>query len=230
MPVIVGADGSGANWVTVTLDTVTGKVAPDLIPTAALPTLGCDVLAIDIPIGLPESGSREADRRARSFIGIRRSSVFPPPISAALPCRTRAEACAITQGVDGRRVGVQAFALFSKIREVVNLLEAHAQFAPRVYEVHPEVSFTAWAGHQPMRHHKKTASGKDERQQLIAREFGSDAFVSLRQGSSARLPEDDLADAFAALWSARRILDGVAVRLPDQLLLDAAGFPMNIWY
>lgn len=229
MAVIVGANGSRGDWLTVALDTSTGRITAGLTPTAALPALGFDVLGIDIPIGLPESGEREAEPLARAFVGPRRSSVFPPPITCALRSSTRAEACAVTQAVDGRRVGVQAFALFPKICQVVDLLQAHPQLAARTYEVHPEVSFRAWAG-QPMHYHKRTFLGKQERQDLIAREFGPNVFASLREDSAVRLPEDDVADAFAALWSAGRILKGVASRLPDHTVVDATGFPMNIWY
>lgn len=105
----------------------------------------------------------------------------------------------------------------------------YPQLAARTYEVHPEVSFTAWGG-QHMAHHKRTSLGKQERQMLIARQFGPNVFSGLRADSAVRLPEDDVADAFAALWSADRIRRGVASRLPDHTVLDASGFPMNIWY
>jgi predicted RNase H-like nuclease len=81
-----------------------------------------------------------------------------------------------------------------------------------------------------MRHHKKTPLGKQERQELIARDFGSNVFARLCAGSPVRLPEDDVADAFAALWSADRILRGAASRLPPEIVPDVLGFPMNIWY
>ena len=41
-------------------------------------------LAIDIPIGLPESGVRSCDREAREFLGARRSSVFFTPVRDVL--------------------------------------------------------------------------------------------------------------------------------------------------
>jgi len=44
--------------------------------------------AIDIPVGLPDTGSREADSVARKFIGPRASSVFPCPIRLALEATT----------------------------------------------------------------------------------------------------------------------------------------------
>jgi predicted RNase H-like nuclease len=229
MAVLVGANGSRGDWLTVTLDTASRKMRASITPTSALPALGYDVLAIDIPIGLTDSGPREADRLARAFVGPRRNSVFPSPIRSALRCATRSEASAVTQAADGRRVGAQAFGLFPKICQVVDLLLGSEQLAARTYEVHPEVSFTAWAGH-PMQHHKRTSSGKVERQELISRALGASVFAELRSGSTTPLPDDDLADALAALWSAGRILRGAAFKLPDDIARDALGFPMNIWY
>ena len=51
-----------------------------------------EVVAIDIPIGLSESGPRPADEAARAFVGLRRSSVFPTPIREALQAPTYQEA------------------------------------------------------------------------------------------------------------------------------------------
>ena len=42
------------------------------------------VVGIDIPIGLPERGAREADVLARRVVGRRASSVFATPVRAAL--------------------------------------------------------------------------------------------------------------------------------------------------
>jgi len=41
---------------------------------------------------------------------------------------------------------------------------------------------------------------------------------------------DDIADAFAALWSAERLLAGTAQRLPEAPVHDSYGLPMHIWY
>ena len=42
--------------------------------------------------------------------------------------------------------------------------------------------------------------------------------------------DDDIADAFAALWTARRIVAGIARSLPDVPSLDRAGLPMRMVY
>ena len=229
MPVLVGANGSRGDWLALRLDTATGQLTADVLPTAALPLLRFDVLAIDIPIGLSDAGERLADRLARKFVGPRRSSVFPSPVLPALRCPTRAEASAATRQADGRSVGAQAFGLYPKVCAVRDLLQAKGDLAQRTFEVHPEVSFTAWGGH-PMERHKKHPEGKHERLALITRDFGTRVIDELRTTSPRRLPDDDVADAFAALWTADRIARGVAARLPDEIVLDRTGIPMNIWY
>jgi predicted RNase H-like nuclease len=55
------------------------------------------VLAIDIPIGLTESGPRQCDVMARREIGPRASSVFPAPIRAVLEAMTYGEANRISR-------------------------------------------------------------------------------------------------------------------------------------
>ena len=39
----------------------------------------------------------------------------------------------------------------------------------------------------------------------------------------------DVLDAFAVLWSARRIASGKAFHLPEEIETDAAGIPMTIY-
>src|SRR5206468_1411244 len=50
------------------------------------------VIGVDIPIGLPESGARPADVAARRFVGPRASSVFTTPQRAVLEAPSYAEA------------------------------------------------------------------------------------------------------------------------------------------
>jgi predicted RNase H-like nuclease len=54
-------------------------------------------------------------------------------------------------------------------------------------------------------------------------------------GIRATLPrkdvaDDDLYDAFAALWTTERMARGEAVRIPREPPVDAMGLSMEIWY
>jgi predicted RNase H-like nuclease len=162
-----------------------------------------EVIAIDIPIGMPEAGSREADTAARRFVGPRASSVFSTPIRPVLEAETYAEARAVATRLTGKSVSAQAYALGRRILELDEL--AHRD--ERVIEVHPEVSFRELA-RRPLLS-KKGTDGLLERRGLLA-----DAGIELPQ-SAARISEPDLLDATVAAWSARRYANGEAVPLPE---------------
>jgi predicted RNase H-like nuclease len=119
------------------------------------------IIAVDIPIGLPEKDSRLADVEARRFVGPRRSSVFPTPPRAILEAPTYDEALALAQALGGPGISRQSFALAPKILEV----DAAASSDDRIVEVHPEVSFRAMAGH-PIDFPKKSWNGLLFRRQL----------------------------------------------------------------
>lgn len=232
---IVGADGcpNGA-WIAILENLQTGEVHSRLFATAEALLLQEPrpaVLAIDIPMGLPNSGSRRCEGEARKILGPRRSSVFPVPIRPALKATSREEADLLHRAVDGRGVGVQSWHLYGRIRQVDRLLQLHPQVAKVTYEVHPEVAFTAWNGGQPMVHGKKCRAGRDERLALLRKSFGPNAYRQARAQFLVReAAHDDLLDAFATLWSARRIRTGSAVSLPDPAPLDSKGLPMRIVY
>jgi predicted RNase H-like nuclease len=99
-----------------------------------------------------------------------------------------------------------------------------------LFEVHPEVSFAAWLG-SPLRYAKRHPGGRAQRLDLIAAHFGESAFATVEsQVAGQKVERDDIADAFAALWSAQRLLAGTASRLPDEDRFDELGVPMHIWY
>ncbi len=96
----------------------------------------------------------------------------------------------------------------------------------RIREVHPEVSFAALA-ERPLGP-KKTPAGFKERTRLLRKGgiwLPPEAFESKRVGA------DDVLDAGAAAWSARRIANGEAKALPEAPpQLDERDRPIAIWY
>lgn len=190
------------------------------------------VVAIDIPIGLPEIGRRHCEQLARAILGSpRASSVFPAPIRPALIANDRKEADRITRSVDGRGVGAQAWGLYFRIRELDRLLTANATARRFIYEVHPEVSFTAWNGGSAIAEAKKSATGMVIRRRLIDSYFGEEARNAVRREQPRSLvADDDINDAFAALWTAARIHAGSARVIPDPPETDSNGIAMGIWY
>lgn len=232
MPLLAGIDGCPAGWVCVLLDPASGSLAARILSRiddllALTPAPG--VVALDMPIGLPDSGPRRCDQEARRRLGrLRSSSVFPAPIRPMLAASDYAGACRIGQSVDGRKLSLQAWGLRSKILEVDAFLRSNPPWRDRVYEVHPELSFCLWNGGRAMTHAKKTAPGRAEREALVTARYGpayAAAQASLPRG---RYASDDLLDAFATLWTAERIAHGSAETLPSPPPLDRFGLPMAI--
>jgi predicted RNase H-like nuclease len=186
------------------------------------------VIAVDIPIGLPEVGARACDQDARRKLGAhRRSSVFPAPLRPVLAASSWEEACSIRLRIEGRKMSRQAWGIVAKVREVDALLRQNPQLAAKVFEVHPELSFAAWAG-KPMQHSKKGKEGRAERQALINAEWPDAVIECEVMLRGERYAPDDLYDAFAALWTARRIRTGESRAIPAILALDPEGLPMRI--
>jgi predicted RNase H-like nuclease len=234
MRIIGGADGCRAGWICVTWDRDTGVIRSGLYPDANKlifqePELA--VLALDIPIGLSEAGPRLCDQEARRRLApLRHRSVFPPAIRSVLHAKTRAKASTLTQRTDGRRVSAQAWAIVPKIREVDAILSAQPQLQGRVREAHPELSFWAWNGNRPMAFGKRTRAGREERVRRVRRSFRN-AFESIRRLYRATdVADDDILDALALLWTARRIECGISESLPKKPLMDEAGLRMEIVY
>ncbi len=180
-------------------------------------------IAIDIPIGLPDRGRREADVLARGALGRRRSSLFYTPVRAALECASHAQAVAVSRDRAGEGVSAQAYGLRAKILDV----DGWVATAPvPVVEGHPELSF-AVMGSGPLRHAKKTWAGAVARWGLLA-----DAGIELAGGlgvAGAGAAVDDVLDAAAMAWTARRLVAGHAISRPDPPQVFDDGWPAAIW-
>jgi predicted RNase H-like nuclease len=235
MPLVAGVDGCPRGWICVVRDTQTGEVASTLFRTGSALVSRQPrpkVIAIDIPIGLTQAGQRACDQRARELLGgTRQRSVFPSPIRPALHAANRNAASRITLMADGRGVGAQSWAIYHKVREWDDILSSDATLQRRVREVHPELCFWAWNGGVAMCHRKKSGEGRAERRRLIDARYGAGVADEVRdQYLVEEVGHDDINDAFAALWTAERILAGTACVIPDRPPKDAAGLRMEMWY
>ena len=226
-----GVDGCPAGWFVVCLAPRTRETVvrscPSFDAVLALRPRP-DLIAIDIPIGLPDKrqiGGRECDRLARRRLPGRASSVFSPPVRSLLGSTRYGQ-------VRGHGLSIQAFGIMAKIREVDRLMTPALQ--ERVYEAHPELAFRSLAG-APMRHSKKTPAGREERLQALERLASFRAVRDLLGTVATRYRRsqvglDDCLDACVLAWLAGRIGAGAARRLPAQPPLDAKDLRMEIWY
>ena len=183
-----------------------------------------EVVAIDMPIALAKEGSRDGEAALRKALGRSARSVFTSPTRAGVEAATQAEATQVNRAHGGPGISAQAFGLFASIREVRQALGNHPN--AHWWETHPETAFALMNGGTPLES-KRTALGVTQRLDLLRREFTR--FDPALSGSPPRVPIDDVLDALAALWSARRIAGGIDVHFgPAPDARDDQGFALGI--
>ncbi|MEJ2623115.1 MAG: DUF429 domain-containing protein [Pseudolabrys sp.] len=130
---VAGVDGCSAGWLAVFRSTNRDAPHAQIFDSFAnIVAKGVAKIAVDIPIGLPETskrGGRWADREARKMLGLdRQSSVFPAPSRATLKVSSFSEACEIEQRNSDppKKVSQQAFNIIEKIREVDIIARQHS--------------------------------------------------------------------------------------------------------
>ena len=102
-------------------------------------------------------------------------------------------------------------------------------------ECHPELSLALMNGGQGLTDRKSTRAGCDARLHLARsaqRSANNKAthFPGVRDKvEKHRSFRGDVIDAFALLWAARRLRDGIARALPDLPVRDSRGLAMQIW-
>lgn len=238
---VAGVDGCPAGWVAV-LWTADGAHAPRVHVCArfadvlALPEAPRRI-AVDMPIGFAERvgpGGRSCDIEARKRLGQRQSAVFTVPARDAVMQTDYRDACrvALAHSEPPRMVSKQCFHLFAKMREIDALLTPSLQ--ERIFECHPELAFWAMNGERPLNEPKKVKSRPYEPGLALRRRLLRDnGMPEVLLGMLADLPRgvaaDDLLDAAACAWTARRSHLGHARRFPDDPPEDARGLRMEIW-
>jgi predicted RNase H-like nuclease/ADP-ribose pyrophosphatase YjhB (NUDIX family) len=212
---VLGVDACPAGWVGVVLDPdrrASVFVAATITELVGLvrETYDVAVVAVDIPIGLPDTSGRLADAEARRVVVGKSSSVFSTPVRAALEAPSyEAARAANLAATDGRTsVSAQAYALREKVLQV----DAWVRDRPgtEVIEVHPEVSFARMAG-APLLASKKDLDGVRARREALA----AHGIVAPPWFRGAGFAEDDLLDACAVAWTAVRHSRGLSESFPE---------------
>jgi predicted RNase H-like nuclease len=97
-----------------------------------------------------------------------------------------------------------------------------------VREVHPEVCFWAWNGSKAMAHRKKSPSGRTERESLVKPLYGAAYTAAQSSLPRGQYGNDDLLDAFAALWTGERLVAGKELVIPVKPPVDSCGLRMEM--
>ena len=225
---VIGVDGCPGGWMAIIWRE--GKATAKLFPLNGFVEIlneGAAMIAVDMPIGFPEIYGRNADIEARRALAPFGSRVFPVPCRAAVHATNYTEAIRINK-LHSENVSIPPVtnAIRPRMQEVDRVMSPDME--RRVREVHPEVSFYAMNGRKALQYKKKSAEGEIERLSLL-REAGFPEFdfatVNYRRSQVKR---DDIIDACAAAWSARRILENKALHFPTAEERDVRGLLMRI--
>lgn len=192
-------------------------------------------LFIDIPIGLADDcASRTCDRLLRQRLGTRySSSVFNPPIRAAVYASSYPEACSLNAARTSKKISKQSWNIVAKIRQIDELLVAYPTLRQTLFESHPELLFFQLNQAKTLLHKKRTLAGQEERLALLAsaQENATLLFEEMRRTYLKRdMTDDDILDALVLAFSARRSLTEGFTALPNPPERDSQGIPMAIHF
>jgi predicted RNase H-like nuclease len=239
----VGADGARGGWLAAlahgTSPEAVERVELQLVTTfenlVALHGEGGNhglPLAVDVPMGLPETGRpRPCDEQARALLGARGNAVFAPPSRPLLAATSYEEAQQLTAAAKltdaaAKGLSAQAFAIAPKIREADEYLRAHPGAQAWLWECHPELSFRALAAGKVLRD-KKSIGGHAERLRLMCDRFPHVLDALEAFAPSGRVADtSDALDALVALDTALHVLDDDYEELGGEK--DATGLIMRM--
>ena len=197
---------------------------------------GPSVIAVDMPIGLPERvgpGGRGPEREVRRLLGERQSSVFAVPSRAAVMEDDYRRSCdvALATSEPPKKVSKQCFHLFPKIREIDRLMtpgarSARLRGAPRARLLAAQrraADGAAEEGEEPAVRRRASTSVR----RCSSRHGYDRAFLD--QPLPRGVGRDDLLDAAALALTATRIANGEGRSFPARPERDGKGLRMAIW-
>ena len=171
------------------------------------------ILGIDMPVVLSEVIPRQADQLARKLLSKKASSVFTAPTPEMLDQPNYEKASLVSKRLFGKSMSLQSWYLFPKIKDVQTMIH-HEDM--QIYEIHPELSFRAMNNEQVILESKKTHEGFALRNALLSMHFKNFIFDDIRnQHARKDVMDNDILDALAVLWSAKRIQSNQASYLPQ---------------
>lgn len=245
---IAGVDGCKGGWLVAMAEGWPCPAPPRLIlcpdfPTVLATTKECQVVAVDVPIGLPATSQwpRECEKIARKELGQYWQRVFYSPLRESMH---KIEDYNAFREIHEREVGYTPFNLmwvFAKksIRDVDEALSPLLSPQDRIVESHPEFAWKTLAGQ--FLHSKHTAQGLLERLELL-QPYVPGLLDMRKSSATAKGALDDLLDALILLSVAAHVADvgikaplDIARRLPrknfeDIPMDEKRKLRMEIWY
>lgn len=223
----LGIDGCRAGWIAV-VGLSPAKARVQHLESLSEIAPRDSIIAIDMPIGLPERDPRVCESAARKLLPTgRKSSVFPVPRRALLEHATYEAANNDSKTRFGSGLPKQSWHLFPKLREADAWAQTHAQI--NIHEAHPELAFLRLNDGNALPP-KRTREGLAVRRTLLE-QAGFKKLAEWEAALPARVAKhDDLFDACVLLLTARHIAKSRARKVSDTVEYDAHGLHMEIWY
>ena len=117
------------------------------------------------------------------------------------------------------------------MQEVHDYIRANPGIAHYLFEVHPRLSFLELEGGFAASEHPRDKLRLRDRLSCLCDVYPSGTlYDALTAYPRSEVGKIDILDAFAMLWSAKRIATSRAERLPSTPVFDSRGFDMAIWY
>ncbi|MHA1147114.1 MAG: DUF429 domain-containing protein [Promethearchaeota archaeon] len=194
-----------------------------------------DIILIDMPIGLVDSGDqpRKTDKAAREFLTRKRSSsVFPIACRSAVYAKNYEEANKINREKTTKGLSKQSWNITPKIRELDIFLRENNKAQKVFIESHPEICLAALNGGEPMNYYKKKEEGYWERINVLKRYFSQiEEFIRSEQAilEKNEADRDDIVDACALAIAASFGQEKLKF-IPEDFDYDSEGLPMRMAY
>jgi predicted RNase H-like nuclease len=203
---IAGVDGYKKGWIAAIDDgqSITIRAFASFSEIVGYP--GLDLVVIDIPIGLVDTGIRKADFQARRLLKARACCIFNAPLRPILNCTGHKEALSILRSLGEKGITAQGWGIGKKIREVDMVLRTEPGLQSRIREGHPECSFAVMNGGAALPFGKHTPQGEVGRLELLRSHFRNEVERCLL--GIPKSVRNDVIDAFAMLWTGKRVANG----------------------
>ena len=217
MPLIIGIDGCKSGWFSVWENqdkSIHSSVFSNLNELKNFFKNESQlIVGIDMPVVLSEVIPRQADQLARKLLSKKASSVFTAPTPEMLDQPNYEKASLVSKKLFGKSMSLQSWYLFPKIKDVQTMIH-HGDM--QIYEIHPELSFRAMNNEQVILESKKSHEGFAIRNSLLTMHFKNFIFEEIRRQYARKdVMDNDILDALAVLWSAKRIQSNQASFLPQ---------------
>lgn len=231
---VLGVDGCKGGWLVCSLSEDGGigfAVLPDLASVYRA-NLGASLILADVPIGLPESGVRACDMRAKALLGRYNSRVFLTPPREVFGVDSYEVANPLCKRLSDRGLMKQMWMIMPGIIEVDETLRLARPVRSVVRECHPEVCFWGLSG-SIVAENKKTDEGAEARVKVLSAYV--DDVEEAVSGVMDRFPRsvvarDDVIDALVCAVTAAGVWDGSLRTLPEDPERDGHGLAMEMVY